>query len=363
MTDGLVIGEAENYHAKSIGNGDEWLEAPTTAVVPAGVTFENASGGLFMQVQPDNGPSAATFSGAAVGAAIDYKIQINTPGTYRLYLRWDGHNNDSDSLYAGILELVDGIGGTHADWYEDNIASTSDFALQNWNGTGQAEVNVANTAQNPMTWTISAGDITANGGLFTLRIVGREDGVALDRWRLQLDSLPDPNPVPATGLNVLIGQDEFDYADGDLVGRSGGTNWDFDNTTNNGAFIGFRREGGSTWDGIFGNNQVVSGSLQTLNSAAKREFSAPTEEHGAINDWGSSPHKQVYFRADDTGHRSRGAASAPMTLAPSVSFSECRAPWGHPGSISSASSRTAPLTHPYSQSRARPTRWWPSSTS
>ena len=32
MTDGLVIGEAENYHAKSIGNGDEWLEAPTTAV-------------------------------------------------------------------------------------------------------------------------------------------------------------------------------------------------------------------------------------------------------------------------------------------------------------------------------------------
>jgi glucose/arabinose dehydrogenase len=300
MTDGLVIGEAENYHAKSIGNGDEWLEAPTTAVVPAGVTFENASGGLFMQVQPDNGPSAAAFSGAGVGAAIDYKIQINTPGTYRLYLRWDGHNNDSDSLYAGILELVDGIGGTHADWYEDNIASTSDFALQNWNGTGQAEVNVANTAQNPMTWTISAGDIAANTGVFTLRIVGREDGVALDRWRFQLDSLPDPNPVPATGLNVLIGQEEFDYADGDLVGRSGGSNWDFDNTTNNGAFIGFRREGGSTWDGIFGNNQVVSGTLQTLNSAAKREFSAPTEEHGAINDWGSSPHKQVYFRVQMT---------------------------------------------------------------
>ncbi|MBL9132446.1 MAG: hypothetical protein JNG86_14680, partial [Verrucomicrobiaceae bacterium] len=159
VTNGVVTGEAENYHAKAAGNGDEWLEAPTNAVVPTGVTFENASAGLFMQTQPDNGPGSVPFSGAGSGPSIDYSVQFTVPGTYRLYLRWDGHDGSSDSIYAGIVELADGIGGTHADWYEDFSHTTSDFGQQGWDGTGEAEVNVATPAQNAMTFTIPSSGI------------------------------------------------------------------------------------------------------------------------------------------------------------------------------------------------------------
>jgi len=305
---GVVQGEAENYHLKANSTvapaTDAWVEVPTVAA--QGATFENAQGGLFFQCQPDDAtaPSAA-FSGANAGAQVDYKIQISTAGTYRLYLRWDGWNDASDSLYAGILELADGAGGTHADWYEDAGHVTSDFAQQNWDGLGEAEANRFDPAQNVMTWTISAGAIAANAGIFTLRVVGREDGVALDAWRLQLTSLPDPNPVAVAGSSVIIGQDEFSYADGVIAGRNGGTNFDFDNTTNNGGFIGFTRETASTWDAVFGAPSIVAGKLTTQESGAKREYGAPSEANGAVNDAGSSAYRQVYYRVQMT--RTAGA--------------------------------------------------------
>ena len=136
VTNGVVTGEAENYHARATGNGDQWLEAPTNAIVPTGVTFENANGGLFMQAQPDNGPGSVPFSGAGSGPSIDYSVQFTVPGTYRLYLRWDGHDGSSDSIYAGIVELADGIGGTHADRYEDVSHTPSHLGPEGRGGVG-----------------------------------------------------------------------------------------------------------------------------------------------------------------------------------------------------------------------------------
>jgi hypothetical protein len=289
VTNGVVTGEAENYHAKAAGNGDEWLEAPTNAVVPGGVTFENASGGLFMQAQPDNGPGSVPFSGAGSGPSIDYYVQFTVPGTYRLYLRWDGHDASSDSIYAGIVELADGIGGTRADWYEDFGHVTSDFGQQGWDGSGEAEVNVATPAQNAMTITIPSS------GIYTLRIVAREDGVALDRFRIQLASMPDPNPVAALGQNILIGSDSFTYANGSIAGRNGGTNWDFDNQDGDG-FVGLRREGMSTWDSVFGTPNIAANELSTMDSAAKREFCFPNEGDGAVSETGGIRYEQVYYR-------------------------------------------------------------------
>lgn len=298
VTNGVVTGEAENYHARVTGNGDQWLEAPTNAVVPTGVTFENASGGLFMQAQPDNGPGSVPFSGAGSGPSIDYSVQFTVPGTYRLYLRWDGHDGSSDSIYAGIVELADGIGGTHADWYEDFSHTTSDFGQQGWDGTGEAEVNVATPAQNAMTFTIPSS------GIYTLRIVAREDGVALDRFRIQLASMPDPNPVAALGQNILIGSDSFTYANGSIAGRNGGVNWDFDNQDGDG-FVGLRREGMSTWDTTFGTATISANRLTTMDSAAKREFGFPNEGDGAVSETGGIRYKQVYYSVKMT--RATGA--------------------------------------------------------
>lgn len=317
---GLVQGEAENYHAKAnsaVSPGtDAWVEVPTNAV--AGATFENASGGLFFQTQPDDGTANATFNDATAGASVDYKITISTPGTYQLFLRWDGWDGASDSIYAGILEIADGIGGTNVDWYEDGLHTTSDFAQQNWDGLGQAEANVFNPAQNAMTFTLAAGT-------YTLRVVAREDGVALDAWRLQLASLPDPNPVATSSSSVIIGQDEFAYADGAIAGKNGGTNWDFDNTTNNDAFIGFTRQTASTWDAVFGAPVIGAGKLTTLDSGAKREYGSPSEGNGAVNDVFSSANRQVYYRVQMTR-----AAGATWTGISSYDFATERIFFGVP---------------------------------
>ena len=301
VTNGVVTGEAENYHAKAAGNGDEWLEAPTNAIVPTGVTFENSSGGLFMQAQPDNGPGSVPFSGAGSGPSISYYVQFAVPGTYRLYLRWDGHDGSSDSIYAGIVELADGAGPNADYWVDSSVTNshiTSNFGTHGWDGLGQAETNTGTATQNAMTFTIPSS------GIYTLRIVAREDGVALDRFRIQLATLPDPNPVAALGQNILIGSDTFTHPNGSIAGRNGGVNWDFDNQEGDG-FVGLRREGPSNWDTVFGSATIATNKLTTSDSAAKREFGFPNEGDGAVSETGGIRYKQVYYRVKMT--RAAGA--------------------------------------------------------
>jgi uncharacterized repeat protein (TIGR03806 family) len=294
VTNGVVTGEAENFHATAAGTGGTiWQEIPTNAVVPAGVTFENASGGLAMQVPNVVGSSSVSM---ANGPSLDYYIQFAVPGTYRIYLRWDGYDASSDSIYAGIS--TDAAFSSILDWFQDFNHTTSDFGQQGWDGSGQSQVNVAAPAQNAMTVTIPAS------GVYTLRVVAREDGVALDRFRIQLASMPDPNPVAALGQDILIGSDSFTYANGSIAGRNGGVNWDFDNQDGDG-FVGLRREGMSTWDTTFGTATISANRLTTADSAAKREFGFPNEGDGAVSETGGIRYKQVYYRVKMT--RAAGA--------------------------------------------------------
>ena len=171
---GRVAAEAEDVHLLTAGSGVAWNELTSG--------FAGARGGAFLRALPDAPSGVMTWT---AGPAADYLIQIQTPGTYRLWLRWDGTDGASDSIFAGILQLADGAGGV-PDWYEDTDHISSDFRTVPWDGLGGAEQSDATAAQNPMTWTITTP------GLYTLRIVAREDGVALDSWVLQLNSLPDP---------------------------------------------------------------------------------------------------------------------------------------------------------------------------
>ncbi len=172
---GRVTAEAEDVHALAAGSGVAWSE-DTSGIA-------GARGGAFLRVLPD---SPSGFMAWTNGPVADYLIQIQTPGNYRLWLRWDGTDMASDSIYAGILELADGGGGV-PDWYEDSDHRSVDFSAVSWDGSGGAEQNTFTSDQNPMTWNISTP------GFYTLRIVAREDGVALDSWVLQLNNLPDPS--------------------------------------------------------------------------------------------------------------------------------------------------------------------------
>ncbi len=175
---GFVGGEAEDFHASASALNDTWTLI--TNGTPGAML--NARGAGYLQSLPDGD---GTIKSYATGASVDYRIQINTPGTYRLWLRWDGVNDSSDSLFAGILELADGNGGV-PDWYELSGNLDANFSTKPWDGLGGAEENQPTASQNPILWTIT------NTGIHTLRFVVREDGSALDTWILQLASRPAP---------------------------------------------------------------------------------------------------------------------------------------------------------------------------
>ena len=203
---GIVAGEGEGFTARvPTSYPDNWLIVPDE---DAGAgTLTGARNGKYVQSLPDQ---AGSGGGPNVPPEAHYGIFINTPGTYQLYLRWANNTNvggggNSDSMFADIIEIKDGAGGA-ADWYE----ITRNTATFTWDGGGQAEINAAGAADNPMTWILSPG-------LYTLRISQREDGSAVDAWALQRNNLPAPSgtafgpevsqvyPEPATLTLLALG--------------------------------------------------------------------------------------------------------------------------------------------------------------
>jgi len=87
-------------------------------------------------------------------AVLNYKVQIATTGQYRLYLRFSGYDGSSDSMYAQIVELIDGLETGQPDWYRyvgatgPNFSAIRDTAAGGsaigWNGDGAMEGDLAN---------------------------------------------------------------------------------------------------------------------------------------------------------------------------------------------------------------------------
>ncbi|HMP74041.1 MAG TPA: PQQ-dependent sugar dehydrogenase, partial [Kiritimatiellia bacterium] len=183
---GYVAGEAEFYHARSAAAGAEWTFIPANQ--PS--AFANPRGPGYMQALPASASLTDYFS----GPALEYKILISNPGIYTLWLRWDGSDGDSDSLFAGIPELADGPGGD-VDWYQYAGHTDANFNINPWVNLAGFEANTGSPSVIPAAFSIPAP------GLYTLRIVMRESGAALDSWILQMPSPIVPDP---TDTNPLI---------------------------------------------------------------------------------------------------------------------------------------------------------------
>lgn len=195
-TEGRVVVEAEHFdsrtqHEHADGQHHHWHISPADDGVDflfdVADFFASARGSSYIQVLPN---------GAGGGDPNEdpkalYKVNIQTPGTYQLWLRWVGATGSDNSLYASVATLVDGPGGTHADWYRFSKDGALDFA-NGWQGTGGFERTDASGGDTPATWEISTP------GVYTVMITQREDGAALDTILLQLTSLAPPGePGPA----------------------------------------------------------------------------------------------------------------------------------------------------------------------
>ncbi|QNN22507.1 LamG domain-containing protein [Planctomycetales bacterium ZRK34] len=201
-TSDRIVGEGEVFMSRSDDGANGWRIVPDESA-GAG-TLTNARG-TYVQSLPDNG-SPGTPNGAP---SIEYKIQIDTPGVYQLYTRWDGNATtsgtagSSDSLFVDIVEIK----GVGTDWYEMTLGASLDgnFATNSWDGTGEAEVNVAGAAGNPITFNFTSA------GEYTLRYSQREDAAAVDAWVLQPEVLAAPTGVGPTvsGLQLEVEAEHY----------------------------------------------------------------------------------------------------------------------------------------------------------
>lgn len=201
---GVVVGEAENFHARTGFSATEtWKVVPGEEVPGDNANaISGARGGLYVQSLADNGVGGG---GPNVTPTIEYRVNITTTGTYQLYLRWEANGTNastigaSDSMFADIVELKDGIvANPIADYYEFQQTLDGDFDTNPWDGLGGKEQNVAGPANNPVTWSITTP------GIYTIRLSQREDGAAVDAWVFQLSNLTAPTGLgPAESLVVI----------------------------------------------------------------------------------------------------------------------------------------------------------------
>ena len=200
---GRVTVEAEFFSNRTTsGAGGLWTVKPGensgTAIVDGGPIVSNFRGTGYVQTLPD----ALNPGGPNVDPLVEYQIQITNPGTYRLYVRWDGNNTNgttrgqSDSLFVDIKEQKDGGGGAIADWYELTESVNGNFGSPAWDGGGGFEQNQAGASNNPMTWNLAAGT-------YTVRFSQREDGAAVDAFTLQDNSLAAPSGNGFNSSTVL----------------------------------------------------------------------------------------------------------------------------------------------------------------
>lgn len=200
---GVVAVEAEHVADRTDQPDDpfhRWTIVPTEDA--GDQTFVNARGNQYVQVLPNTGDNASVPERVQNPPWTDYYVEITTSGVYRLWLRWGGYSGDSDSMYAAIVELKDGFGGTHADWYRYG-RSINDVALgdndfnRGWDGNGGYESNSGDAGGVPTTWNIQ------HPGIYTVRLTMREDAAAVDTILLQRDNLAAPgNPGPAESSSV-----------------------------------------------------------------------------------------------------------------------------------------------------------------
>jgi len=191
--------EAEHYSSRSSlanagwwevdGSDHEFIEGPNdrheaSAAVKAGKG--TGARGNYMVVQGIFSYWISPSDSAYDGAFMDYRVAIETPGTYRLYVRWLGVDQGSDSFYVFLLKpdgrIPKGAGPDYfmfhqfqSSWHWDN------------RGVGNSPHSSFAGSSGTAIWRIK------ETGEYTLRVMQREHKTALDALVFQTGDLPSPD--------------------------------------------------------------------------------------------------------------------------------------------------------------------------
>ncbi|MEM6804398.1 MAG: PKD domain-containing protein, partial [Bacteroidota bacterium] len=193
---GKVVIEAENFSSTSAGTGNasssRWQK----------INSNQASNGEGIKAMPNTD----VYTGLSLnGPRLDYKINFNTAGTYRIYVRTQGPSREDDSFHVGLngnsVSTKNGYGmGWTGNWGWADFANEDDYV----------EVVVPRTGQH------------------TFNIWMREDGVEIDKIVLKIQAGvpgglgPDARAQNACPANDVQTDQSFAVAE---VGGNGVINW------------------------------------------------------------------------------------------------------------------------------------------
>jgi hypothetical protein len=114
-----------------------------------------------MQSLPDSagsGSSPRFLDQVGIEPYLDYRVQITTPGQYRLWLRWGGYDGSSDSLFAQIREVMT-TAGPGPDFYKYAVTISDGGPFGVWTGIGTPIDRYSQCLCR--WWRRSAGDLAA----------------------------------------------------------------------------------------------------------------------------------------------------------------------------------------------------------
>lgn len=269
--------------------------APTLSSIPtdtnphtliAVLDFDHDQIGLW--VDPDNAdfydPSTGDNTADAMGAYIAYN--------WSSALRFgSGGQTTWDELTVGLDPASVGLGTNITDLDNDGLPGTWE-ATHNLNdnddGTTGESSPGAKDGPNGALGDPDADGLT-NAQELALQTDPKDEDSDNDGYSDGDEAIAGTNPnnpasyPGAVNTDNLVGIEPFDYPNGAIAGRKGGSYWDFDNSTENDAFFGHTTTS-SNWSATGGSPQVADGVLLTQNSSAKREYNGPGEGTGGGSD-------------------------------------------------------------------------------
>jgi PKD repeat protein len=160
-SDGLVVMEAENYHATVERSGDSWLES----IDPTGF-----SGDAAMASGPDDGTRVRTDV-ANIAPEMSFDVEFTTTGTYYIWLRAWAPDIRGKAMFAGLDGVIanDGIAAGGSGSWGDGVGEWT------WSNTGKRATPVFVDVTTP--------------GVHTIQVWMGDDGVIVDKVILSTDPL------------------------------------------------------------------------------------------------------------------------------------------------------------------------------
>ncbi|MEZ4702814.1 MAG: PKD domain-containing protein [Rhodothermales bacterium] len=152
---GMVVMEAEHFHANIQRGADTWVAA---------AAYAGASGGSYMDTTPDDNTEIKT-NAETTSPELSFDVDFTTTGSYYVWGRIYAPSNKSNSMHAGI----DGVISSTTNGWQTN-------ALNEWVWVALVKGGSAVP--------LSIG----SAGAHTVHVWMREDGTALDKLVLTTDA-------------------------------------------------------------------------------------------------------------------------------------------------------------------------------